>query len=305
MGKTCFVAACFIAAVPLLADEAPKAAGPGTLVIVDAGGKENKVTGWRFTAGTRRLGWLAPADKAKDKKAGPEALVVRDELKFNFLAGVVTLVPLDRVRSVRFEDEKMTVRAASGPKDEEDAVLVGTTAYKGINKLTLEADVDKGEAGVASLTFQGGVPRGIKAVRFPEPKVEAFKPGRPAVVVTIDKDVEKTHKVSDLQPLYLLGGDREAVSNTLMFKKTLKLDVSKVKSITAGEDEGDEPVWRVVQKDGDDSTLTLLTSATIDGEKATLLGLVGRVPHGYKLIPIKRVKSIAFDTAGEKKKVEF
>jgi hypothetical protein len=304
MRKCCF-AACLVAALPLLADEKPAPAGPGTLLITDSAGKEHKVTGWTFTAGTRRLGWLAPPDKAKDKKAGPEALAVRDELKFNYLAGVVTLVPLDRLRSVRFEEEKVTVRAATGPKDEEDAVLVGTTAYKGINKLTLEADVDKGDAGVASLTFQGGVPRGVKAVRFPEPKGEPFKPGRPAVVVTLDKDVEKTHKVSDLQPLYLLADGRETLSNTLMFKKTLRLDVAKMKSVTAGEEDGDEPVWRVVQKDGDDSTLTLLTAGTIDGQKATLVGLVGRVPFGYKLIPIKRVKSIAFDAAGEKKKVEF
>jgi hypothetical protein len=300
MGKPWFAAACFAALA--LADEPPRS---GTLVIVDAAGKEQKVTGWRFTAGTRRLGWLAAAGAAKDKAAGPEALVVRDELKFHFLAGVVTLVPVDRLRSIRFEDEKMTVRAAAGPRSEDDAVLVGTTAYKGINKLTLEADVDRGDAGVATLTYQGGVPRGIKAVRFAEPKAEPVKPGRPAVVVTLDRDVEKSHTVSDLQPLYLFAGGREALSNTLLFKKTLKLDVAKLKSITAGDDEGDEPVWRVVPKEGDESTLTLLTAATIDGEKATLLGLVGRVPFGYKLIPIKRVKSVTFDAEGEKKKVEF
>ncbi|MFO0844597.1 MAG: hypothetical protein U0797_19735 [Gemmataceae bacterium] len=303
--RSTYLAVCFVA-LPLLADDRPKPAAPGTLLITDAAGKEHKVTGWTFTAGTRRLGWLVPADKAKGKKAGPEALAVRDELKFNYLAGVVTLVPLDRLRSVRFEDEKMTVRAATGPKDEEDAVLVGTSAYKGINKVTLEADVDRGAAGVASLTFQGGVPRGIKALRFPEPKAEPFKPGRPAVVVTMDKDVERTHKVSDLQPLYLMADGREALSSTLMFKKTLKLDVAKVKSITAGEEEGDEPVWRVVQKDGDDSTLTLLTAPPLDGQKATLVGLLGRVPVGYKLIPIKRVKSVTFDsTEAGKPKVEF
>src|SRR5207253_9245210 len=124
-----------------------KPAGPGTIVVTDAAGKEQKVKSWSFTAGTRRLGWLAPAADDKDKgseekggkpaarkAAGPEALVVRDELKIHFLAGVVTLVPVERLRSVEFDNDKetMTARAATGAKADEDAVLTGTTAYTGI-----------------------------------------------------------------------------------------------------------------------------------------------------------------------------
>ena len=46
--------------------------------------------------------------------------------------------------------------------------------------------------------------------------------------------------------------------------------------------------------------------ATLDGQKATLVGLVGRVPVGYKLVPVKRVKTITFDTSETgKPKVEF
>src|SRR5262245_50152031 len=225
--RTCCLAMAALAMslIALFADEAteaPKPAEPGTLVLVDSAGKEHKVKSWTFTAGTRRLGWLAAEEKGKEEKedseekeekpkakgkkaAGPEAFVVRDQLKFNFLAGVETLIPTDRLRSIQFEGEKMTVRAAGGPKADDDEPLIGTTAYKGINKLTVEAEVDKGEAGIATLTFQGGIPRGIKGVRFAEPKVEAFKPGRPAVVQTLDKDVKRTIKVHDLQPLYVLG----------------------------------------------------------------------------------------------------
>src|SRR5262249_53884203 len=154
----------------------------------------------------------------------------------------------------------------TGPKAEDDVTLTGTTAYKGINKLTLEADVDKGDAGIASLTYQGGVPRGnIKEVRFAAPKVQAEKAGRPAFVVTADKEVKKTIKVSDLQPLYRLASGREKVLPTLMFKKTLKVDVSKVKKIVASSDDSDDIIWQVVQKDGDDTNLTLLESMTVDG----------------------------------------
>ena len=88
-----------------LAEDAPKPAEPGTLLLIDGGGKEQKIKAWKYTAGTRRLSWLAPAEKGdaktekekpadKDKPAGkdrltvkpagrpaavgPEALVVRD-----------------------------------------------------------------------------------------------------------------------------------------------------------------------------------------------------------------------------------
>lgn len=287
-------------------DETPKPADPGTLVVVDAAGKDQKLKSWKFTAGVRRLGWLAAGDKT-DKKGrpdatGPEALMVREESKINFLAGVLTLVPLDRVRSIDFNAEKetLTVRAATSDKAEEDARLTGTTAYKGINKVTLEAEVDKGDAGIAEVTYQGGVARGgIRAIRFPAPRVQAEKPGRPAVVLTADRDIRKTHKVSDLVPLYLLKSGREKTAPLLMFRKTLKLDVSKIKKIAAGAEDGDDVVWQVVQKDGDDSTLTLLQTATVDGQSAQLLGLVGKVPVGYKLFPVRRIVAVHFDTSEE------
>jgi hypothetical protein len=57
----------------------------------------------------------------------------------------------------------------------------------------------------------------------------------------------------------------------------------------------------VVQKDGDDSTLTLLQTATIDGQPAQLVGLIGKVPVGYKLFPVRRITAIHFDTSEEPK----
>jgi hypothetical protein len=33
----------------------------GAVVLIDAAGKERKIAAYRITAGTRRLGWLAPA----------------------------------------------------------------------------------------------------------------------------------------------------------------------------------------------------------------------------------------------------
>jgi hypothetical protein len=304
-----------LAPLGLADDEAPKPAEPGTLIVIDPAGKEQKLKAWKFTAGVTRLSWLAPADKSKEKDekkarpaaAGPEALAIREEAKIKFLAGVMTLVPLDRVRAVTFDSDKqtMTVRAATSGKPEEDVTLTGTTAYKGINKVSLEAEVNKGDAGIAEVTYQGGVARGgIKGIRFPAPKVTAEKPGRPAVVLSADGDIKQTHKVSDLLPLYRLKAGREKAAPLLFFRKTLKLDVTKIKSISAGGDDSDDLVWQVVQKDGDDSKLTLLQSVSLDGQPAELVGLVGKVPAGYKLFPLRRISAVHFDTSEEPKEAD-
>ena len=288
---------------------------PGAILLVDAAGKEHKVAAYQITAGTRRLGWLVAEKVAPDKKApkgkrpvvateGPEALVVRDDASIRFLEGVVTLVPLTQLRAVRFDGEKgtMTAVVVVSAKAEEDVSMTGTTKYKGINKITLEAEVDKGDAGVATLTYQGGVIKGgIRSVTFPSPKADAIKAGRPAVVTTQDDDVKKTHKVSDLLALYRLPSGAEKLLPTMMFKKTLKLDLAKVKTIDVSSEKEADSVWQIAQKDGEEASLTPLGTLPIDGQTATLVGLVGRVPTGYKLFPLRRVHAIAFDTTEEPK----
>jgi hypothetical protein len=300
----------------LFAQDEPPPVEMGTLVVVNAADKEEKVKSWSFKEGTKTMSWLAaPGEKeetpAKGKgktkakiASGPLALVVRDELKIHFLAGVVTLVPVDRLRTITFDKEKQTmnVQVVVSDKTEEDVTLVGTTAYKGINKLTIEAEVDKGEAGIAAVTYQGGISKGIKEVRFAPKKREAEKLGRPAVVTTVDNDVKKMHQVHELQALYQVRSGSEKLSSQLMFRKTLKVDLTKVKKIAASSEESDDIVWQIVQKDGDDSTLTLLTTMPLDGENATLIGLLGKVSTGYKLFPAKRISVIEFDKTEKKTK---
>lgn len=304
--------ALLVVALAAAGDKPPDA----PLTVIDVTGKEIKLKSWTFTEGTRRLGWLAGPDDAEDdtpkgkpKKgkraprvvsAGPEALVLRDAGKFNFAEGVLAFVPLTQVRSIDYENEKrsVTVKAAVSAKAEDDAELSGSTQYKLLNKVTLEADVDKGALGVASVTYQGGVSRGgIRGLRFGSPKVEPIKGGRAAVVETADKELKRTYKVTDLQPLYRLADGHEVLSPTLLFKKTLRLDVAKVAMIAASESEGDDTVWTVTPKDGEAGALTLLTAGEISGQNAVLIGLVGRVPYGYRLFPARRIVSVAFDAA--------
>src|SRR5687767_13811827 len=54
------------------ADEKPAAPPTGSLVIVDARGKEQTIKGWKFLQGTRRLSWLAPAPKEPDARPDTE-----------------------------------------------------------------------------------------------------------------------------------------------------------------------------------------------------------------------------------------
>jgi hypothetical protein len=313
---------CVIAALcPLRAADAPKG---GVLVIIDSTGKEQKAKAWKFSVGTRHLTWLAPEskdkpapepkekpapdpkDKAPAVKApvakarsaiGPEALEFRDEHSTTFVDGIVTLVPLDRIRSIDYEDGIQTVTLKLLVAEGKEEVIKGTTKYKGINKITLDVEVDKGDMGIAEVKFMGGSAKGIRSVTFSAPKAPAAAPaGRPASLVINDKQ-KVTQKVEDLQALYRLADGTERLTGTVVFKKTLKVDLAKVKKLhfvpNAKSDEGD---WQVTMKDGEDSTLSLLKTVPLDDNKTMVLeGFLGRVPAGYKLFPPHTVTDIVFD----------
>jgi hypothetical protein len=315
----------FLAVCSRSADDPPKAAEAGTLLVIDPAGKEQKLKTWTYVAGTRRLTWLAPAEKepeppkdkdappkdkpAKDKPkppAGPEALEFREESSTVFAEGILTLIPLDRLRAIDYDNEKETVvaRVATGPKPEDEAKLTGLTKYLKINKIIIEAEVDKGDLGLAEIKFLGGVQKGgIRGIRFPAPKVEAAPAGgRPAVVTSADRTGKATHKVTDVLPLYRFAEGREQTATLLFFKKTLKIDVAKIKSIVlnSAPDEEDKG-WQVVMKDGNDENLSLLRKVTLDNKSAELIALLARLPGGYKLFPLHTVAEIAFDTTEDPK----
>src|SRR5579884_2721031 len=198
------------------ADEPARPADGALLVVIDAAGKEQKLKAWKFVGGTRPLSWLAPAPpkeaepkdgspkegpkgkgKPRPRPAGPEALEFREENSTNFVNGILTLIPLDRVRSLDYDGDAVTVHVAAGDKPYRDLVLKGTTKYRGINKVVIEAEVDKGDLGVAELKFLGGVPKGVKGIRFPAPKPAAAAPaGRVAVITIADKAAREPMEVA-------------------------------------------------------------------------------------------------------------
>jgi hypothetical protein len=294
---------------------AGKKAG-GVLVVIDHTGKEVKLSAWKFLSGTRRLSWLAPAGKARTAKgeeeapSGPEALELREENSTTFQKGILTLVPVVGIKKIDYDADNKTVQVAylrASAKDGETGTLTGSTKFTGINKLTLEGEMDLGELGKAALKFQGGTPRSVKSFQFPDPRPLPASAGRPAVITAKDKEKTK-HKVSDLRALYLVGRGQERLSNLLLFKATVKIDLAKLQQLRRVESEeknGGGYDFEVTLKSGKEHTLTLLTTTNPeDGKPAQLEGLVGRVPSGYKLFPAHTILHVQFDQdeAGAAKK---
>jgi hypothetical protein len=317
-------AACLIYLAALSAADPADAAK--SVVVTDGGGKEHKLKAWKFTTGVRRLTWLAdkkelenrepdkkepakkdaPKGKAPVRPAiGPEAFELREENSTGWEDGILTLLPLENIRSIEFDADKKSIAVQVPSGDKDDITLTGTTRYVGINKLTLEAEVDKGDMGIAEVRFQGGVPKAsLKKIAFASPKKPADLQGRPAVITDSEKKKKTTHPVTDLQPLYRFDDGTEKLAPVLMFKKTLKLDVAKIQKIQASEDKPkdmDGPEWVVTMKDGEETTLTVLKTITLDDREAKLEGLLGRVPGGYRLFPVHTISEIQFDAKPEAK----
>lgn len=303
--------------------EEPKPTEAGGLTVIDGNGKEQKLKTWKIVVGTRRLSWLsdAPAKEEKEKgkekeqekekkvevkeETGPEALEFREENSTNFAKGVLTYIPLDRIRAIDYDNDKMTaaVRLAVTDKPEADEVLTGPTKFQGENKLTIEAEVDKGDLGVAEVKFLAGIPKGIKGIRFPAPKIATALPaGRQATIIAADKE-KSTFKASDLQPLYKLPEGGFKTMPTLMFKKTLKLDLAKIQKLRLAETGAkDASEYEVTLKDGEVNTLTLLKTLPADEKPPVLEGLVGRVGAGYKVFPIGMIGEVGFGEGEVKEK---
>lgn len=281
------LALALILPAPLLAADGP--------TIVDAAGKEIVLKNWKLSAGTRKLDWL-----------GVEALAFRETNSTGFRDGVMTFIPLDRLESLAYDAEKQTVKAKVAGSD---AVIEGFTKYAGINQIAVDAEIDKGTAGIVELKYRGGAPKGgIRSIKFPAAKPAPAPAGDKLWVVIADgKKKEAPLAVHNLKALYRVEKGAEAALSWVMFKKTYKVELADIKRLTAGESEDPKSFECVVTlKDGTEQTLTLLGSVTIDGKPATLEGLIAEVPAGYKLFPLHTVGEVNREepTAAPEKKAD-
>ena len=67
---------------------------------------------------------------------------------------MLTFLLPEHLKSLDYDADKQTVTAKIflGDKPDGELTLTGPTKYAGINKITIEAEVDKGEAGIKILS---------------------------------------------------------------------------------------------------------------------------------------------------------
>lgn len=296
--------------------EEPKAATGNVMTIIDASGKERKLTKWTFIEGTHELTWLAPKaapEKEEDKKEepgakkpapaqpkGPEALSFREKNSTGFKEGILTFVPLSSLRSITYdyEGKTATAKVATSEKEEDDVVLTGSAAeFVGINTITIQAEVDLGDLGVAELKFRGGVKDGIQGLKFSDPKPWPAAKGLTSRI-TINDDAAKPdpRKVKNLQVLYTTGTRQQVLSTKLFFRKTIKVDLSKLAGLKKADEVGND--WELTLASGDSQTFTLLDPAMLDNQTVFFGGFIGQVPAGYQLFPKHVIKELKM--GGEK-----
>jgi hypothetical protein len=262
---------------------------PFVIVVPPSGAKELKLVDWRFVQGTRQFS-LTEAAPVKPKSKAPELpeyLEFREDKSTTYEKGILTLVPLTSIRKINYDREKKTVAVVVVTAGDKDETLAGATRFIGINKITIEADALLDGLGAATVKFNGGVDKGLHSIAFPGPKAVAAPKGPVTTIIAEDKDKSK-HAAFELQPLYQVDGQHRVLPY-LMFKKTVKIDLDKIASmrfVPAEDKKKASHDFEVTLKDGAKHTLTLLTKIDLSEKKsASLEGLIGRVPAGYKLFP--------------------
>lgn len=264
---------------------------PTEATVTDVEGKEVKVSGLRFVAGTRRLTWLAdPAGATDDAKKGPLALELREPHSTTYSKGIVTYVPVGSVESIKYDYDKQVATVAVKGLTEP---LAGTLQYKGVNVLAFDGSADGKTA-----RFSGGsfTRDHIKAVAFPNASPVPEKKGTAYWMVQIDhpKAQNPTLKASNFKFLYQFPGGVEVLADAATVRKgdPLKLDES-VKAFTPVAVDQNLHAAAVEVTVGDaDKVVVIPLQLEKDGKTGVLAGLLGEVDGGWKLFPMHTIKGM-------------
>ncbi|MSQ94482.1 MAG: hypothetical protein EXR98_07990 [Gemmataceae bacterium] len=276
---------------------------PYLLVVPPAGGKEVKLADWRFTHGTRRLALTGdtPVNPKTKTPAGPEYLEVREEKTTTYKNGIFTFVPLTSVRKIDYDREKKTFSATVLSDGGAETTLLGSTKFTS-NKITIEGEALLDGLGAATVKFNGGIDKGLHSVKFPDAKPADKLKGATAVVTADDKEKTK-HTAHDVQPVFLVDGQYRVMAY-VMFKKTVKIDWDNLAGLRFVPSEDKKKIstdYLVTLKDGVKHTLSILNTVELEKKKTmTFVGLIGRVPVGYKLFMLDAIYEYQL-TAEEKK----
>jgi hypothetical protein len=266
----------------IAADPPKDAKDDGQLVITDANGKEIILPQWKIAGGTRKPGWLT------GKKA--DYFEMRESGSTTYQDGVMTFVPLQRIQSIKYDYDLQTASVQLAGMEKP---LSGTTKFKDFNTIIIETELDQGKSGVAAQRYRGGVIKvGFKQVKFPDAKAPEPKPAMGKLfsflVAPEGKGKPVVMTATNVQALYRLGDGTEKLLPWLMFKKSLKVEIGNIQKMHIGDYYPKEKTaeCEVTLKDGMQLSLMVLSHATVDGKAATLVGLLGEVPFGWRLFPI-------------------
>jgi hypothetical protein len=263
---------------------------PAPVTLVDSAGKEHKLTNVKFTTGTRRLAFLAEANgKTEDAKKGPLALEVRETNSTTFAKGVLTLIPLSTVESVKYDYEKLQMSV--GVKGQ--AAVPGTLEFRGINLLGVET-----KTGDGTTKFLGGTPKdGFKSIGFPEAKPLPSRAVGTAWTVQIIHPAAKdpTLTVRTLRALYTFPGGAEQLMDTLPVRKGEKLALdTRLKKLEVLAVDSNTHIMAVeaIIEGGSEQLLAIPLTLDQGNRVGTLTGFLGEVDCGWKLFPLHTVRVI-------------
>jgi hypothetical protein len=265
-------------------------------IVTDAAGKDVEFDSLKWTAGARRLGWLAdPKGATEDAKKGPLALEVREPHSTTFTKGVVTLLPVSSVRSIRYEYEKQLMAVSVNGLTEP---VSGTLQYRGINVIGLE-----GDAGGVPAKYSGGVPgMGIKKVVFSGSKPLAARPSGGAawaVQIIQPQANHPTMPARNLKPLFTFPGGVEVLLDAIPVRKgdPVALSGAGVKrlEVLAVDPNTQMAALEVQPDDGPERVIVVPLTLEQDKRTGTLVGLLGEVDAGWKLFPLHAIKVITSD----------
>ncbi len=264
---------------------------PTEAAVTDAEGKEIKATGLKFTAGTRRLAWLAdPNGPTEDAKKGPLALELREPHSTSYSKGIITFVPVGSVESIKYDYDKQVAAVAVKGLTEP---LVGTLQYKGINVLGFDGTADGKAARFSGGAFTKG---NIKAVAFADAKPPPARKNVTQWAVQIDqpKAMNPTLKVGSFKWLYQFPGGADVLTDAVAIHKgePLKLDDAVVSYTTLAVDPNTQVIAAEVQIGDSERVVVIKPQIEKDGKTGTLVGLLGEVEAGWKLFPLHTIKTM-------------
>jgi hypothetical protein len=294
-GGLTVVLAAAVAAFVATADEP----APGSVVVTDVDGKEHTLTAVKFGAGTRRLAWLAdPKGTSEHSRKGPLALEVRELTSAMPLAqGIVTLVPLSSIESLRydFDKEQVTigVKGLSRP-------LMGALFYPRVNAIGVS-----GTSNTKTSSFTGGV-RGkpsVKSIAFGGAEAHVRSRGGASWNITIIKTRADEPKVVDnptltarnLKVLVSLPGGAEQLLDGLPIRKGQPVPFDgKLKrfELLANDLNTNIAAAEIESADGAERVIAIPLAPGEDKKGGALIGLLGEIDAGWKLFPLHTIKVI-------------